>query len=340
MAVDGRIPTDEIPQADKLEVVLETLRAVSLGATSYQQIAVRIGKVERQARYYRNAAEILGLLSREAKNVSTLTEVGATALSANATDSAVLQAAILSARIFQRVLIFVASKPNGVSHPELVAFLELVSEPTEASMMTRRKSTVVSWLRDSKLIREDDGKFVVAISSFNVPAIISVSTPSEPLLPTKGELKEYQDVIKSFGLAKKVIASFVDAASLERAQNAHQRLVNLVAARVRELNVLPTSNGYIDLAANIDGVPTIFEMKSNNPKNSKSQLRKGVSQLYEYRYLQNAPEAKLVLVLEGPLPSKHQWMGAYLEADRGIALLWDGNDELNGSAESKALIGL
>jgi len=55
------------------------------------------------------------------------------------------------------------------------------------------------------------------------------------------------------------------------------------------------------------------------------------SQLYEYRYLQNKAGAKLVLVLEKPLPRKEQWMIDYLENDREINVIWDGDGQLHGT---------
>ena len=41
----------------------------------------------------------------------------------------------------------------------------------------------------------------------------------------------------------------------------------------------------------------------------------------EYRYIQNVPAAKLVLVLENPLLRKLSWMGDYLTKDRVILLV-------------------
>lgn len=76
-------------------------------------------------------------------------------------------------------------------------------------------------------------------------------------------------------------------------------------------------------------------MKSITDSNAKSQVRSGLSQLYEYRYLQNLPDAKLILVIEKPLPNKNSWMKEYLEKDRNVFLLWDGNNNLFGTNHSK-----
>lgn len=52
-----------------------------------------------------------------------------------------------------------------------------------------------------------------------------------------------------------------------------------------------------------------------------------ISQLYEYRYIQAVPEAKLVLVIEKPLTAALTWMQDYLVEDRDILLVWDGTDD-------------
>ena len=43
-----------------IEDVIRTADAVASGATTFGEIAQRIGKVDRQGRYYRLAAQILG----------------------------------------------------------------------------------------------------------------------------------------------------------------------------------------------------------------------------------------------------------------------------------------
>ena len=62
-----RIPSSEIPQADKLEDIIKVAEAVKNGNKTYQDIAMYIGKVERQGRYYRLAAEILGIIEHHPK---------------------------------------------------------------------------------------------------------------------------------------------------------------------------------------------------------------------------------------------------------------------------------
>lgn len=57
-------------------------------------------------------------------------------------------------------------------------------------------------------------------------------------------------------------------------------------------------------------------MKSTTDSNVKSQIRRGISQLYEYRYIENKPDASLVLVIENPLQADNNWLQDYMETDR------------------------
>ena len=70
-----KIKSNNIPQADVLEDIIKTVIAVSKGAKTFQEIAKYIDKVERQGRYYRRAAEMLGFI-KNTGNTSYLTELG------------------------------------------------------------------------------------------------------------------------------------------------------------------------------------------------------------------------------------------------------------------------
>jgi len=79
-------------------------------------------------------------------------------------------------------------------------------------------------------------------------------------------------------------------------------LVNLVAERIQSSGNIPLSNVLIDLAVRVNSTNYIFEIKTLSDDNIRNQLRDGLSQLYEYSYLQNLFNTKLVLVLERELP--------------------------------------
>lgn len=53
----------DLPQADNLYKVIETVETVSEGAETDIQISEAIGYTDRQYRYYRHVAEVLGFVS-------------------------------------------------------------------------------------------------------------------------------------------------------------------------------------------------------------------------------------------------------------------------------------
>jgi len=160
--------------------------------------------------------------------------------------------------------------------------------------------------------------------------VLEVLDVEQPLFPVTADLKEYKAVEERAAKAQEAIAYYKDAAKLERSNLAYQRLVNLVASRISAAGGVAKTNALIDLATAVDE-DFIFEMKSLGYTNVRAQVRKGLSQLYEYRYLQNKAGAKLVLVLEKPLPRKEQWMIDYLENDLEINVIWDGDGQLHGT---------
>jgi hypothetical protein len=58
---------------------------------------------------------------------------------------------------------------------------------------------------------------------------------------------------------------------------------------------------------------------NGDEKNLKSQIRKAIAQLYEYRYRIEQPTAQLCIITNSILPN---WLGKYLVNDRKIAYQW------------------
>lgn len=333
-----KIPSTEIPQADKLEDVVKTVIAVANGAHSYQEIAKYIDKVERQGRYYRKAAEIIGLIQTPRQNHSTLTSLGNDFIQNTPTiASPELLKGVMSSRIFQRLIPFLENKSSqGASKDQIETFLKDTAELGAASMAPRRVSSFIAWLKALNLITVQGDQHILTTSTIhtNLP-IVEFNNTDEPLLPTINELKEYQIVKERVLSAQQTVTVFKDQAKTDRANDAHRVLVNLVSERIRDAGSIPKYNQFIDLATRYNEQEYIFEMKSVTPNNESSQIRSGLSQLYEYRYLQNLPNAKLVLVIEKFLSAKEHWRLDYLENDRDIFLIWDGNNELYGSSKTQ-----
>ena len=326
-----KIPKEDVPQADKLDIVLDVVEAVDNGRTTFQQMASVIGKVDRQGRYYRRAAEILGFI-RNTANHSQLTQLGREYLDGTGVEQKELLArAILSSRTMLRVVPFLEGHPNGVTRTELENFLLAVTGTTQ-SMVHRRTSTIVAWLGAIGVIeargKKGPNQKIFLTSLPNNVELLEYDADDEPMFPRSYALKEYEEVSKKIRQRTGKIERFVDEAKMERANHIHQHLVNLMAERIKAANSVPKQNRLIDLSAEIQKEIFLFEMKSTTVDNVRDQVRKAVSQLYEYRYLQDVT-ANLVIVLDECPKGEEGWIIDYLREDRNIMLVWDGNDKFD-----------
>lgn len=108
----------------------------------------------------------------------------------------------------------------------------------------------------------------------------------------------------------------------EKANAQHRIIVQLLVDKLVSKNIKPFSNTFIDLCCE-KPEKILFEVKSCNVDNQLNQVRKAVSQLYEYRYRHNnLHEARLVLALEQKPSGSLEWLLDYLVQDRQILLCW------------------
>jgi len=292
-------------------------------------------KVERQGRYYRLAAEILGIIESH-HNYAKLTKAGNKLLSASDANerNILLLQLTFNAQIFQRMIPFFESNPNGVTKDQIEKFMEEVTQPVGSSMMERRASTIISWLKEVGIIKEVSSRYVLNPDLPKYLPILEFAI-SEPVLPKIEDLREYE-IVNERLRSRKTIQVMINDVAKERAENAHRELINLVFERLRAASFIGRYNKYIDLAAysKDEDKRYLFEMKSVTEKNAHSQMRKSLSQLYEYRFIQNVPDAKLIVVLETHLPKELRWMIDYFEQDRSIYVVWDGNNRLYSSPKT------
>ncbi len=322
-----KLPTSEVPQADNIEALAKAVQSVADGARTYHEIADALGYAARQGSYYRTAGQILGFLKKVERNDVKVTATGRAYLRAKGKNKKeILTQAVLNARVFQRIIPFLESKHStGLTRAELESFIGSVTHTT-AKMIKRRTHTIIAWLEAINMLGPEGNKFVLKPLPEFVP-LIQYTHDEEPLLPRKFELREYSFAARRSSQAKEFIRYEVKQARRDRANEAHIRLTNLVADKVRRAGSIPRRNRLIDLAAQINRKMFLFEIKSSTPRNLTAQIRKGVSQLYEYRYLQGIPKAKLVLVVENPLTPPIRWAADYLIKDRGIFLVWDADED-------------
>ncbi len=327
------ITSGDLPQADRLESVLATIIAVSNGNRTDIEIANQVPGIEgddRQGRYYRAAAVMLGFLNNE-NNYASLTVKGEELVNNPSLNNPLFINAILNLKVYQRLIPYMELHSEGLTREEVLLYLTSISDPRMGdSMLPRRISTILAWPRTLGFINFEDEKYFLINNFNNTVPMLEVQELEQPLLPRTGNLEEYTTVHERVQLADREISIMKNQVAQERALNSHRRLVNLVADKIRGSEGVPRYNQLIDLASKFDE-DYIFEMKSTNEQNTKPQIRKGLSQLYEYRYLQSSPNANLVLVVEQPLNQNDQWIQDYLEIDRKIHLVWDGDDELYAS---------
>jgi hypothetical protein len=155
--------------------------------------------------------------------------------------------------------------------------------------------------------------------------IIEYDASDEPLYPKRYNLDEYNSVAGKVREAKGYLNVLIDDAARERAEDAHRMLTELVASKIRRAGSIPKNNRYVDLSAAIRDDLYLFEMKSTTAGNAHGQIRRAISQLYEYRYLQDVPAAKLVIVIENPPPQEKKRIVDYVVKDRKLLIAWDGD---------------
>ncbi len=321
------IPTNDVPQADDLDLVARVADAVAHGARTYQDIARAIGEYDlRQGRYYRRAAEILGFVRNEPMhNRSTLTQLGQQFIrSTGNRRNELLAQAVVQSRLTQRIIPFLEShRTAGVSREQLQEFIGTVTRTT-LGMVKRRSSTIIGWLARIGLVQEREEHWFLQ----NLPGgveLVDYAAPDEPLLPRTCELGEYRTVSKRVKQEIRNLTVLINEAARERASESHRMLTDLVANKIRAAGGIPKRNRFIDLAARLFDEDYLFEMKSTTRQNVHSQVRGAISQLYEYRYMHNTSTARLVVVIEHPLPRDFRWIVDYVVNDRKLLLAWDGD---------------
>ncbi len=322
------IPSRDVPQADVLSKVVGTVEAVAEGATTYQGIAHAIGEMkERQGRYYRLAGELLDFIYNiKGKNQALLTTKGKQFINSNSEDrKKLLASAVLQSRMIQRVLPFLESKGSiGGTRSDLTSFVETVTQRASPVTIARRVATIVNWLTVIGMLEKRNRTYVLRGMPPHVETI-RYETPEEPLFPQKYDLKEYKQASIRAKKERRNITLLVNEAAQERANESHRMLTGLVAKKVRQAGGIPREHKFIDLATKLSNEVYIFEMKSATRTNFLTQVRKAIPQLYEYRYRQQIPRAKLVLVTECPPPKQLGWIIDYVVKDRGLLLAWDGD---------------
>jgi len=136
-----------VPQADDFEKVARLPFLVQGGENNSRQIARALGFTLRQSSYYRQAAEVLGLVSLDKDKAYSLTDLGSQYVRLSFPErSHLLSSLILKVPACRWVLDALIDRPGStVAHDSLAMAIEAHSHLSGSTPM-RRAKTVRSWL--------------------------------------------------------------------------------------------------------------------------------------------------------------------------------------------------
>lgn len=121
----------------------------------------------------------------------------------------------------------------------------------------------------------------------------------------------------------------------------HKILLAQLDEHMRRLGATPRDNEHIDLYAEINNSNGfLFEVKSVHSENLLSQTRKGLSQLYEYRfrYSTDILENSTLCLVYPYEPNEIYWLQDYLCNDRKIAVIWFDKEKLCCPESCKSML--
>jgi hypothetical protein len=116
----------------------------------------------------------------------------------------------------------------------------------------------------------------------------------------------------------------IDLVARERASQSHYMLEKLLVAAAKAQSLAPKFNQNVDIYFETASGTVLAEVKSCTDNNFHSQLRKGISQLFEYRFLYQAvlgTEVTMLLLMEAIPPHDKSWLVDYV-LSLGIILAW------------------
>lgn len=187
------VASSDIPQANNLSKVLQTLEAVYLGCRTDKEIAHHIGYTSRQARYYRRAVEILGFIETNQNN-SSLTEAGMDFISAmhsNPNHIELLKPYVVKIPIVREVLEYFEDKENVSRGDFLAALLEISGLDPKETTAPRRLSTFITWLDQIGLLVKRDSDSKTDKGSYKVVPYVPIrSKPSTKIISLYDEFIE------------------------------------------------------------------------------------------------------------------------------------------------------
>jgi hypothetical protein len=313
------VTTADFPQADRLEQVGQVAVAIAKGNRADEEIESFIGLDSggRQGRYYRLAAEVLGLIQNQ-HNYAVLTPLGEEFATLNGAGARMdfLARCLVETPVFHEALRYIHK--HSPTDNQLKQWFRSFY-PGAKSTADRRFHTFISYLRDAGLLQIHHAKN--RLQKYAGGVVRQSTTPTQGLARRK---LTQSPLIPGNAGSKGIIRVDIDAQKRERANQIHWQLVDAKSTFLDARGLEPYANEHIDLYADAKGDVILYEMKSVDPEGSNllSQIRKAVSQLYEYRYIYEEPQARLCIVTNHSVAKKDEWLLNYLAKDRTIAYEW------------------
>jgi hypothetical protein len=331
LGVQAELPytTAELPQADNFDLVLKAAEAVVAGARTHSEIAHAVGDyTDRQGRYYRQAAELFGLVERTGRNRIEPTDEGFRVVKMTALERKLfLGTRLVRLPVIADIVRSLALAGLGLSLESIHHTVKGLVPNTTPKMIRRRTQTMLTWLRYFGIVTVEEGRFRLV----GVPREV---TPEETLPHSLHRVPEFKPLPETHkaenapdAAERTRLQHLVDTVALEKAMTSHRELVDGMAGQVHKLGAEPMSNALVDLFVEHEGRRVFFEMKSCDQSNLHDQVRAGLAQLYEYRFVHEAPDARLVLALELRPEKGNAWLLPYLTGDRGLIVCWSDGQE-------------
>lgn len=163
------IENNIVPQADDLNKILELLTLINSGQNTVTEIADHFVFDVRQSNYYGEAAEFLGLITRN-RGVFELTERGLQFVSTEPSRQQLYIAKLVINTWFFKELLHRARRKGFFTVSDIRALIEAVEKESgdkryTQSTIGRRMSTIISWIRwiseEFKSIAIEDDKFIL-----------------------------------------------------------------------------------------------------------------------------------------------------------------------------------
>lgn len=319
MQIDGRF----VPQADSLEGIDELVEAVAAGNHSDDEISAAFERVDRQARYYRAASELLGLTRRDGPNNSVLTNAGRLFVQADSrTRRDMLRGLIRTSPLFSRLIPYIAQAGRmGRTRDEVTQFVASQTTLT-GTTPDRRYASIAGWLVQLGMVIREDDRLVAVASQISPLAVEIDDTQSSVIVPVPSLTPFDGDPPEPLEMEHGELTRIVELAATERAVSSHEEIRALLAQTAQRAGYVTTYNRYIDLCASSQSEVLIFEIKSTTVLNYHDQTRAALAQLYEYRYIQRLPAARLVAVFESKPPQGLRWILDYFQNERQVLVIW------------------